>query len=160
LRVLDPVSAEKIDPNNQRRITRALEVSLATNQPFSEQTKKEPCPKNILYLAIDVPRDKLYQKIDQRVEHWFKTGLINETKMLVKKYSLDLPSMSSLGYAEINDYLNNKITLDEAIETMEKRTHHYAKRQLTWFSKNKDIIWVNQVEEAENLIKEFLSKEA
>jgi tRNA dimethylallyltransferase len=105
---------------------------------------------------LDVEREMLYQKINQRIDQWLKTGLIEETKHLASKYSFDSPALSAIGYQEISEYLNNKISLKEATETMKKRTRNYAKRQLTWFKRNKDIVWVKNEGEAEENIGNFL----
>lgn len=157
LKKLDPEAADKI--KDRRRLIRALEVVLSTDQPLYQQQRKDPLPENVLYLAINQPRTELYERINQRVDQWLKTGLIEETESLVKQYPITLPSMSALGYVEIYDYLQNKITLEKATEKMKQRTRHYAKRQLTWFSHNKDVNWVNNEKEASSKIVNFLSKD-
>jgi len=103
---LDPGAAEAVDKNNPRRIIRALEVCLATGQPFSKLRKKGEPLFDVLQIGIDIPREKLYKKIDQRVEQMIKEGLAGETKKLLKKYSPDLPSMSGIGYKEMGEFLN------------------------------------------------------
>jgi tRNA dimethylallyltransferase len=156
LKGIDPESFETIDLKNKRRLIRALEVALSTKKSFIISQKRETKPENILYLALDVEREMLYQKINQRIDQWLKTGLIEETKYLASKYSFDLPALSAISYQEILKYLNNKISLKEAAETMKKRTRNYAKRQLTWFKSNKDVVWIKNEGEAEENIKKFL----
>jgi tRNA dimethylallyltransferase len=160
LKKVDPKSAEKIDPNNKRRLIRALEVTLTSGRPFSKQQKKKALGKNVLYLALDIPRVDLYRKINKRVDSWVNDGLVEETKKLSEKYPSDLPAMSSLGYKEIIEYISGTMTLDMATEIMKRRTRNYAKRQLTWLKRNKDIKWVKSYSEAASLVQDFLSKES
>lgn len=152
---LDPVSAKEIGPSNKRRLARALEVSLATGKPFSSQKQRKELPKNILYLAIDVPREELYARINTRIDGWLETGLIEETRNLAKKYPPDIPSMSAIGYKEMADYLAGNIDKEKAVKTMKQRTRNYAKRQLTWFRKNDDIVWIKGKKDAEDEIRKF-----
>jgi tRNA dimethylallyltransferase len=154
---LDPETAEIIDSHNKRRLIRALEVILTTERSFAESKQKIKLPTNVLYLAIDVPREELYEKIEKRIENWENLGLVEETKRLKQKYSLDLPSMSSIGYQEISDALDGKIYMQAAIDVMKKRTRNYAKRQLTWFRKNRDIVWIKTPKEAEEKISNFIN---
>jgi len=158
LKKLDPETAKNIDPQNKRRLIRALEVSLITHQPFSQQQKKQRLDIDILEIGLNLPRQKLYQRIDQRVDEMIKQGLIEETKNLLKNYNANLPAMSGIGYKEIALFLNKKISLEKACQLIKYRTHAYARRQLTWFRKDKRIIWVSKKEEAEKLINEFLKK--
>jgi len=148
----DPDSAESIDPSNKRRLVRALEVTMSTGFPFSKQKKRKALPENVIYLAIDVPRETLYDRINNRVESW--QGLEEETGKLRQRYEADLPSMSAIGYKEIGEFLDGKISKAEAIEEMKKRTRNYAKRQLTWLKRNPDIHWVKNLDEALEQIKE------
>jgi tRNA dimethylallyltransferase len=134
-----------------------LEVILTTERSFAESKQKIKLPTNVLYLAIDVPREELYEKIEKRIENWENLGLVEETKRLKQKYSLDLPSMSSIGYQEISDALDGKIYMQAAIDVMKKRTRNYAKRQLTWFRKNRDIVWIKTPKEAEEKISNFIN---
>jgi tRNA dimethylallyltransferase len=156
LKILDPKSADKLDPNNRRRLIRAIEVCKISGKPFSKQTIKGKPLFNILQIGIKTDREKLYEKIDKRIDEMVKEGLINETKKLIKKYPSDLPSMSGIGYKEITEYLNNNITLEEAVQKMKYRTHQYAKRQITWFKRGKNIEWIKDCKEVENLITNFL----
>ena len=156
LKKVDPKSAEIIGENNKRKLIRALEVYEITGKPFSaQQVKGEPL-FDVLQIGIKTDREKLYKKIDRRADEMIKMGLIEEVKNLAKKYFFDLPAMSGIGYQEIALYLENKISLNEAVQRMKFRTHQYARRQITWFRRDKRIRWVESYKEAEKLIKEFL----
>ena len=156
LKKVDLKSAKIIGENNKRKLIRALEVYEITGKPFSfQQTKSKPL-FNILQIGIKTDREKLYKKIDQRVDKMVEIGLVEETKNLAEKYSFDLPAMSGIGYREIGLYLQNKIALDEAIQKMKFRTHQYARRQMTWFRRDERIKWIENYKEAEKLVKKFL----
>jgi tRNA dimethylallyltransferase len=153
---LDPDCQWTVDRHNRRRIIRALEVWLATERPFSEQKSKTPLPENILYLAVDRDREKLYAGIDARVDIMFRTGFIEEVKRLKDKYDNNT-AMQAAGYKQIGEFLDGKTTMEDAA-TRTKQTHrNYAKRQLTWLRRNQDIQWIKDIPEAEKLIKQFLS---
>ncbi len=156
LKKIDPQTAKVIDKNNLRRMMRAIEVVLATKKSFLAQKKKGKPLFETLQLGIVVPRKRLYQKINSRVKKMIKKGLVAETKKLIKKFPLDLPSMSGIGYREIALYLQKKISLAEAIAKIQKNTRHYAKRQITWFKRDKKIKWIKTQGQAERLIKKFL----
>lgn len=157
LKKLDPESAQKIDPNNKRRITRALEVCLVTSRPFSEYQKKEKPDFDFLILGIELPRKELYQRIDQRVEEMIKEGLVEEVQKLVGLYPITLPVFSGIGYQEIIDYLRGKISLASAVERIKYHSHSFARRQISWFGKNSDIKWIKTYSQAEELIGNFLN---
>ena len=157
LKKLDPVAFDTIDKKNKRRIIRALEVTISTGKPFSAQRAKGAPLFNTLQIGLDIPREKLYKKIDSRVEKMFKLGLIKETKKLVKRYSEKLPSMSGIGYKETGMYLRGEITLEKAKELMKFATHNYARRQMTWFRKDERIKWVKNFNQTQKLIKKFLA---
>ena len=145
---VDPESGNTIHPNNTKRIIRALEYIKQTGEPISvhnaEQRKKES-PYNYKYFVLIGNRSKLYEAINQRVDIMVENGLIEEVKGLMSMgYTNDLVSMQGLGYKEIIDYLEGRSTLSEAIEILKRNTRHYAKKQLTWFRKEKDVIWVNK----------------
>jgi tRNA dimethylallyltransferase len=146
---LDPGAAEVVDKNNPRRIIRALEVCLATGQPFSKLREKGEPEFLVLQIGINIPRKKLYENIDQRVEQMIKDDLVSETKKLLKKYSPSLPSMSGIGYKEIGEHLGGKYDLAEAAQKIKYRTHAYARRQMTWFRRDKRIKWIKNYKEAE-----------
>jgi tRNA dimethylallyltransferase len=166
---LDPEAAQFVQKDNPRRIIRALEVCLTTDKPFSQLRKKGKPLFNVLQIGIKVPRKKLYQRIDQRVDKMMRQGLVEEAKRLARKYPFSLPSMSGIGYKEIGECLapkhkntkTQKQCLSKAIQKIKYRTHQYARRQETWFSahggKDKRIKWVKNYIEAEKLIKKFLN---
>lgn len=156
LKKLDPRSFSIIDKKNTRRIIRALEVAIATGRPFSAQKEKGAPLFNCLEIGIDIPREKLYKKIDARVEKMFALGLVKETKKLTKKYPWRLPAMSGIGYKQVKIYLNGKITIAQAKELIKFATHQYARRQLTWFRHNKNIHWIKNYSQARKSIKNFL----
>ncbi|NLK03586.1 MAG: tRNA (adenosine(37)-N6)-dimethylallyltransferase MiaA [Clostridiales bacterium] len=158
---LDPLSAEAIHPNNVKRIIRALEYFKQTGKPISihnsEQRKKDS-PYNYNYFVLNKDRDKLYDNINRRVDIMINDGLLEEVRLLKNMgYTRDLVSMQGLGYKEILDYIEGRSSLDQAIEILKRDTRHYAKRQLTWFKREKEVIWVNKDDfEDEDLIIEYL----
>ena len=156
LKKVDPKSAKIIGKNNKRKLIRSLEVYEITRRPFSAQQIKGQPLFNVLQIGIKIDREKLYKKIDQRVNEMIKIGLIEETKKLAEKYSFSLPAMSGIGYQEIGLYLKNKITLDEAVQKIKFRTHQYARRQITWFKRLGKIKWIDGHKNAEELINDFL----
>ena len=157
LKKIDLKSAEIIGGNNKRKLIRALEVYEITGKPFSaQQTKGRPL-FDVLQIGIKTDREKLYKKIDQRVDKMIEMGLVKEVQNLTKKYSFDLPAMSGIGYQEIGLYLQNKTTLEEAVQRMKFRTHQYARRQMTWFRRDERIEWIEDYKEAERLVEKFLN---
>ena len=134
LRNVDPVAADKIMPTNLRRIIRALEVYNASGKPPSEFWHKQPLQIPVLLIGVTVERRILYEMIDCRVDTMIERGLIDEVKNLVNRgYSLDLPSMSGIGYQQIGMFLNNKLGLPEAIQQIKYDTHKFVRRQYNWF---------------------------
>ncbi|MBI5731834.1 MAG: tRNA (adenosine(37)-N6)-dimethylallyltransferase MiaA [Candidatus Magasanikbacteria bacterium] len=157
LKKIDPLSVERIDLKNKRRVMRALEAVLSSGRSFAGNWKKGPRLFQSLEIGIDLPRTELYRRIDKRVETQIQQGMIEETKRLIEKwYKWSWPSMTGIGYKEIGMYLRGEISLDKAKELTKFRIHDYARRQLTWFRKNKDIQWVKDYREAENLTRIFL----
>lgn len=162
LEKLDPQAAEKIHPHNLRRIIRALEVCIKTGNTFSsyeEKTKKQKGLYDLFMFGLTRPREELYRRINERVLHMINNGLVEEVKKLLEMgYSRNLNSMQGLGYRQIVDYLDGKITLEEAIFLISRDTRRYAKRQYTWFSRDKNIVWMDVSGEGikkviENIIK-------
>lgn len=137
LQRIDPVTANKISPNDEIRITRALEVYYATGKPISYYRRgiDVDYPEyNIVYFVLNPPRDLLYKRIEERVDKMIKLGLIDETKYILSLgYSPELPSLQTLGYREIIKYIHGMYSLESAVEEIKKETRRYAKRQLTWF---------------------------
>ena len=153
---LDPNATSFVEKQNPRRIIRALEVCLKTKKPFSQLRQKKECLFNVLQIGIKLNKKELVQKINQRIEQMIKQGLVEEVKDLVKKYPSDISALKTIGYQEIISYLQNKISLEEAIDLIKKNTRQYARRQMTWFKKDKTIKWIDNIEEAEKLVKDFL----
>jgi len=142
---LDPVAAEKIHPNNLRRVIRALEVCIKTGNPFShyeEKTKRQETPYRLIMCGLTRPREELYQRINDRVLAMFDQGFLEEVKHLINMgFEKSLNSMQGLGYRQIIDIIDGKISKQEAIELIARDTRRYAKRQYTWFKRDKNIIW-------------------
>ena len=153
---IDPEAVYIVDPKNPRRIIRALEVALKTKKPFSQQRKKGKPLFEFLQIGLKLDAKKLKEKIEKRVDKMIKMGLAGEVKNLINRRSKDLPTFDAIGYREIIDYLDGKISLLEAVEKIKKNTWRFARRQMTWFKKDKRIHWIKNPKEAEKLIKEFL----
>lgn len=150
LEEVDPVTAKKLHVNDLRRIIRALEVYKYTGIPISkhqENSRKQPSPYSILVIGLIMERERLYHRINQRVDTMLQEGLVEEVKRLLDMgYDKNLTSMQGLGYKEMILYLEGKCSLDEAVEILKRDTRRYAKRQLTWFRRDKRIHWI-EVEE-------------
>jgi tRNA dimethylallyltransferase len=143
LRAVDPVSAERIEPRNVRRVIRALEVHHVTGKPFSEWQQRRAPPFRPVLIGIDVEREELYRRIDARIDGWFASGLVEEVRgLLARGYGAGLPSMSGIGYREIAAMLRGELTEDQATQQMKFATHQYARRQLTWFRRDRRITWL------------------
>ena len=147
---IDPRSAQDIHANNVKRVIRALEFYHETGQKISEHNEKERqkiSPYNFAYFVLNDDRSRLYQRIDQRIDIMLEEGLVEEVKRLkVKGYTRDMVSMQGLGYKEILDYLAGEISLDEAVYRIKRDTRHFAKRQITWFKRERDVIWLAKEE--------------
>lgn len=158
LRTLDEEAADTIDPNNKRRIVRALEVCILSGEPFSQQQKKGEPMFEFLQIGIDVPREELYQRIDMRVDDMMRRGLLSEIENLLRqKYSWDLPSMSGIGYRQFKGYFDGTVTKRECVENLKKDSHRFARRQITWFKRDDRIQWCKTMDEAQALVAKFLS---
>jgi len=140
---IDPIAAQKIHPHNRRRIIRALEVYELTGKPLSSWWKDDAGSSyKLLYIGLMCERQKLYARINKRVEEMFAKGFVEEVKNLLNEgYDPALPAFQALGYKEIVDYLQGKSDLTTTKEIIKKKTRRYAKRQLTWFSHDKNITW-------------------
>lgn len=155
---IDSVSAQKIDKNNKRRVIRALEVSILSGEPFSKQQVKGEQLFDCLKIGIEVDRDVLYKRIDERVDKMFIDGLESEVKKLADTgYKWEMPSMSGIGYRQFKEYFEGKILITHVIENIKKETRRYAKRQMTWFRRDKDIIWCKDYEDVEAAVDSFLA---
>ena len=148
LREVDPESAETIHANNVKRVIRALEFYKLTGQKISEHNEKERAkesPYEFCYFVLNNDRKLLYDRIDLRIDKMLEEGLLEEVTSLKNKgYTKDMVSMQGLGYKEILDYLNGECSLEEAIYILKRDTRHFAKRQLTWFRRERDVIWVDK----------------
>jgi tRNA dimethylallyltransferase len=148
LREVDPESAQSIHKNNIKRTIRALEFYHFTGKKISEhneEQKQKDDAFNACYFVLNDDRSLIYERIEKRVDEMLKAGLLDEVKAL-KDMGLtrDYVSMQGLGYKEILDYLEGKITLDEAVYIIKRDTRHFAKRQITWFKREPSVIWVNK----------------
>ena len=148
LRTVDPASADSIHANNVKRVIRALEFYKLTGKKISEHNEKERAkesPYAFCYFVLNDDRKLLYDRIDQRIDKMLEEGLLEEVTALKNKgYTKDMVSMQGLGYKEILDYLNGECTLEEAIYILKRDTRHFAKRQLTWFRRERDVIWIDK----------------
>ena len=157
---IDPIAMEKISKNDKKRIIRVLEIYHKTGKTKTEQEKesrKNGVKYNYHVFAIDMERNILYDRINKRVDMMISEGLIEEVKNILEKYKKFPTAMQGLGYKEVIEYIDGKITKEEMIEKIKKETRHYAKRQLTWFRKNKETIWIdgqNLIQNNINIIKE------
>lgn len=143
---IDPVAMKKISENDKKRIIRVLEIYHKTGKTKTEQeleSRKSEIKYNYKVFAITMDRQVLYEKIEKRVDKMIEQGLIDEVQGILNKYQKFPTAMQGLGYKEVVEYLENKTTKEEMVEKIKKETRHYAKRQLTWFRKNKNIIWLN-----------------
>jgi tRNA dimethylallyltransferase len=147
---VDEGSAKAIHANNVKKVIRALEYYKQTGKKISEHNEAErqkESPYNFLYFVLNHTRDVLYKRIDQRVDLMVEQGLIEEVQALYESgYDRNLVSMQGLGYKEIISYLEGECTLDEAVYILKRDTRHFAKRQLTWFKREKEVIWINKNE--------------
>ena len=143
----DPESARQIHENNVKRVIRALEFYRQTGQRISEHNKVEslrPSPYNYAYFVLTMKRDELYRRIEERVDAMMADGLEEEVRRLKEAgYGPGLVSMQGIGYKEMLEYLDGRITLQEAVCRIKTDTRHFAKRQLTWFRREKDIEWID-----------------
>ena len=141
----DEEATKEIHPNNRVRLERVVEVFLLTGQKFSELSKKNIKNNNFKFLKIALERDRenLYNRINKRVDIMFEQGLVDEVKNLYKIYGEKLYKLNIIGYNEIIDYINAKISLDEAAYQIKLNSRHYAKRQFTWFKADKEYQWFN-----------------
>ena len=155
LQKLDPEYYSKVDLKNPRRLIRALEVCISSNKPFSSyiNKKKTKHPFELFNIGIVMDRDKLYEKINSRVDQMFSQGLVNEVKGLIdfKNYN----ALKTLGYKELFQFIENKCTLNESIEEIKKNTRRYAKRQITWLKSKNDITYINSSTDAKLVQKTY-----
>ena len=142
---VDPASAERLHPNDIRRVVRALEVYDLTGVPLSSQKMpgRSDAPYDFQLYAIEMPRNMLYDRVDRRVDEMMRQGLLDEVRRLKESgLSPDAQSMQGLGYKELWPVLTGETTLSDAVSLLKLRTRHYAKRQLTWFKRDERIQWL------------------
>lgn len=168
LALLDPESAASIHPNNRKRVIRALEYTMDTGEKFSAYNKRlhdKPSPYQLCFLVLNMDRQKLYDRIDVRVDQMLSDGLVEEVRGLKERgMTQDMVSMKGLGYKEILAYLDGQTSLEEAVYILKRDTRHFAKRQLTWLRAEKDAVLVDRepvetlVERAEKIAREKFEK--
>lgn len=148
LKQVDPESAQTIHANNVKRVIRALEFHHQTGLPISahnEEQRQKESPYQFLYFVLNDDRQMLYDRIDKRIDIMLEQGLVDEVKELVASgCKRDMVSMQGLGYKEILNYLEGNCTLEEAVYILKRDTRHFAKRQLTWFKREREVIWLNR----------------
>jgi len=156
LEAKDPIFYAKVDLKNPVRIIRALEVIRITNKTFSSfhafQAKKRPF--EFQKFVIDLPRELLYERINKRVDIMLENGLLQEVQGLLAWQNLS--ALNTVGYSELFDYLNNKISFEEAIELIKRNSRRYAKRQLTWFRRDEKAVWIQELT-TENQVQKIIS---
>ncbi|MBG9796170.1 tRNA delta(2)-isopentenylpyrophosphate transferase [Paenibacillus dendritiformis] len=146
LQAVDPVTANRLHPNDQRRVVRALEIYHLTGQTISSQLagQQKASPYNLCLIGLTMDRQMLYKRIEDRIDVMLRDGLIEEVRRLLDAgYSRQLVSMQGLGYKEIAAYLENDMSLEAAVERLKRDTRRFAKRQLSWFRRMQDIEWVD-----------------
>jgi len=158
LKEADPKAAQRIHPNDSVRIMRALEVYELTGKPISSLQEKgdyEPFEMDFVKVGLSLDRKKLYERIDRRVEKMISGGFLDEAKGLKEKgYSKELKALKTVGYQEFFSYLEGETDFASAVESIKLNTRRYAKRQLTWFRKDKEIRWLDV--EKEDLVEQIL----
>lgn len=165
LREADPASAERIHANNIKRVIRAIEFYRQTGTKISEHNQEErrkQSPYDLFYYVLNMERQSLYERIDRRVDQMIRDGLIEEVRKLAAMgCTRDMVSMQGLGYKEILDYLDGRSSLEEAVCLIKRDTRHFAKRQLTWFKRERDVRWLNLWEfgdDREKVLRHILSE--
>ena len=155
LKKVDEESAKIIDKNNIRRVIRALEIYKVTGKTKTELDKEsqKEVPYDYKIFGLEWSREELYNRIGKRVDIMLEDGLVDEVKELTTKYKLSNTAIQGLGYKEVIEYLNGCITYDEMVEKIKLETRHFAKRQLTWFRRDKRIIWVSPKDAIDEILK-------
>ena len=156
---IDEIAMEKISPNDKKRILRVLEIYKATGKNKTQQeieSRKNEVKYDFKIFALNMDRNLLYDRINKRVDIMIKNGLIDEVEKILKKYNEFPTAMQGLGYKEVVEYLNGKYSKEEMTEKIKMETRRYAKRQLTWFRKNKQAIWIDALKPIENNVQFIL----
>ena len=156
LAVVDPVTAARLHPNDRVRLVRALEVYSQTGRPISDLRSEHGFSGSYydsLKVAIRVERQELYRRLERRVDLMLQEGLVQEVSALMDQgFSRDMKAMRSIGYKEVASFLAGELTLDKAVELIKRDTRRYAKRQMTWFTKENDINWLEYPEGFANIL--------
>ena len=158
---IDPEAIKKISPNDKKRICRILEIYHSTGKTKTEleiESRKNGPDYDYILFGITMEREKLYERINKRVDIMIENGLVQEVKELLKKYKEFPTAMQGLGYKEVVEYLNGNCSKEEMIEKIKLETRRYAKRQLTWFRKYDNIKWINGLDDIQNNIKIILEE--
>lgn len=158
---IDFKAMEKISPNDKKRIVRVLEIYKATGKTKTELeilSKEKGVKYDFRKFAINMDREKLYDRINKRVDIMLEQGLVGEVEKIYEKYDEYPTAMQALGYKEVVEYLENKLTYEEMVEKIKQETRRYAKRQLTWFRKNNDYIWLDSVDGIQNNVNIILEE--
>ena len=158
---IDEEAMKKVSPNDRKRIIRVLEIYKQTGKTKTELEKESRKPETEFDYKVfltDLDREKLYDKINKRVDIMVEQGLIEEVKQILQKYEKFPTAMQALGYKETKEYLDGKITKEEMIEKIKMETRRYAKRQLTWFRKNEDTVILNMEKDTEENIRKILEE--
>ena len=163
LQEVDPVRAKEIHANNVKRVIRALEFYHQNQSPISahnQEQKEHETPYNLAYFVLNVPRELLYKRIDDRIDEMLKEGLLEEVQKLKDMgYHRGMVSMQGLGYKEFFDYFDGEMSLEETVDKVKRDTRRFAKRQLTWFRREKEVVWLNkkEYEQEKNLLDSVLN---
>ncbi|MDQ0253625.1 tRNA dimethylallyltransferase [Evansella vedderi] len=156
LKEIDPVSYKELHPNNVRRVIRALEVFHLTGKTIGERPQQPvTSPYNTIIVGLTMEREKLYERINLRVDMMVKEGLIEEAERLYNQGIHDCQSVQAIGYKEIYEYLRGDVSKEEAIETLKRNSRRYAKRQLTWFRNKMDITWFDMTKDRKKKVREI-----
>ena len=158
---IDPIAMQKISPNDKKRIIRVLEIYNKTGKTKTEQdikSRKNEVKYDYKVFAIDIKREVLYDRINKRVDVMIDKGLIEEVKEILKKYKTFPTAMQGLGYKEVVEYIEGNISKTEMIDKIKQKSRNYAKRQLTWFRKNKQTIWLNGEDSTDENISKILKE--
>ncbi len=150
---IDSEAIKNISENDKKRIIRVLEIYKATGKNKTENeilSRKNEVKYDYKVFALNMDREILYSRINYRVDKMLEQGLINEVKSLISKYDKCATSMQAIGYKEVQEFLNNEINYEDMVEKIKQGSRNYAKRQLTWFRKNKEIIWLNALADVQN----------
>jgi tRNA dimethylallyltransferase len=147
LKEVDPEAAKKLHPNDLRRVIRALEVFLSTGKPLSEQHRRSASPFEVLWIGLTMPRDKLYDQINRRVDLMIANGLEDEVRQLLATEQFGQYTASqAIGYKEMIQYIKGNISFEDAVQAIKQGSRRYAKRQLSWFRRVPDIHWFDKTD--------------